>query len=186
MGGRPICSSVSSLLGIWRATTPKLPLLLEHADAETRQLAERKAEVRAAALAHLLDVVLGGDACASTPRCPPGAEAGPRPGAGCRGDGSPGARPPADVQIGGAFLHHQLQQIGHRIRHKLRIRGPARLAPDCGTSVAHRLIRSIAVARMTSSGVVSPASTLRAPSSRSVRIPISRARARSTVDDTLS
>ena len=37
---------------------------------------------------------------------------------------------------------------------------------------------SIAVVLITSSGVVSPATALRAPSSRSVRIPISRARAR--------
>ena len=42
------------------------------------------------------------------------------------------------------------------------------------------------VARITSSGVVSPARTLRTPSSRSVRIPISRARARRTEDGTFS
>jgi hypothetical protein len=42
------------------------------------------------------------------------------------------------------------------------------------------------VARMTSSGVVNPAIVLRIPSSRNVRIPISRARARRTDDGTFS
>ena len=42
------------------------------------------------------------------------------------------------------------------------------------------------VARMTSSGVVRPASTLRMPSSRRVRMPISRARVRRTEEETFS
>ena len=42
------------------------------------------------------------------------------------------------------------------------------------------------VARMTSSGVVKPANTLRIPSSRKVRMPISRARLRRTEEETFS
>ncbi len=45
---------------------------------------------------------------------------------------------------------------------------------------------SPSVVRMTSSAVVSPASTLRMPSSRRVRMPISRARARKTEEVALS
>jgi hypothetical protein len=45
---------------------------------------------------------------------------------------------------------------------------------------------SVEVARMTSSAVVSPATTLRAPSSRRVRMPISRAWTRRTEVGTFS
>jgi len=49
---------VSSLLGIWRQHHAKIPFLLEDADAEPGQFAERKAIVGAAALAHVLDMVV--------------------------------------------------------------------------------------------------------------------------------
>ncbi len=41
---------------------PKIASFLENADAETRQFTEGEAKVSAAALAHVLDVVFGGDA----------------------------------------------------------------------------------------------------------------------------
>ena len=40
---------------------PKLPFFLENADTETRHFTESKTEVRAAAFAHVLDVVFGSD-----------------------------------------------------------------------------------------------------------------------------
>ena len=50
----------------------------------------------------------------------------------------------------------------------------------------HFYSASPTVARMTSSGVVKPAKTFRMPSSRNVRIPISRARERRTEVGTFS
>ena len=83
---------------------------------------------------------------------------------------------------GGALGHHQLQQIGHLIRHTafffLHL---LLLEIDCSAYST-----SAIVPRITSSHVVRPAKTLRVPSSRKVRMPISRARARSTVAGTFS
>ena len=88
----------------------EIAFFLEHADAETRGLAEGEAEVRAAALADLLDVFFGGDAAHQFLGV-------------FRREGRPldavqnavhaddRRRADADVQVGRAFGHHQLQQI---------------------------------------------------------------------------
>ncbi len=94
----------------------EIALFLEHADAETRHFAEGKTEVRAAAFAHMLDVVFGGDAAhqffgvfrrqrRAFHAVQNAMHADDR------------RHADADVQIGGTFRDHQLQQIGHRIRH---------------------------------------------------------------------
>jgi hypothetical protein len=59
-----------------------------------------------------------------------------------------------------------------------------RVFVDIKSQAAHST--SPTVARMTSSGVVNPARTLRIPSSRRVRMPISRARLRRTEEETFS
>ena len=90
----------------------KLALFLEDADAEPGQLAEGETKIRSAALAHLLDVVFRGDAAHQLlgillP------ERGPFHLV--QHAMKPDHRRNADtqMQVGGAFGHHQLQQIRH-------------------------------------------------------------------------
>ena len=94
----------------------EIALFLEDAHAESRHVAEGEAEVGAAALADALDVILRGNAAHQFLAV-------------LRGQRRPfypvqnamhtnhGRRIHADVQVGGPFGHHQLQQIGHRVRH---------------------------------------------------------------------
>ena len=96
---------------------PKLPFFLEDAHAETRHFAESETKVRAAAFARALDVFLGRDAAhqflgvlrferRAFDAVQDAVHADDR------------RRANADVQIGGAFGHHQLQQIRHGVRHE--------------------------------------------------------------------
>ena len=92
----------------------EIALLLEDADTETRHVAKRKAEVRAAVFARALNVLLGRDAAHQflgilrfERRTFDAVQDAVHP------DG--GRRTHADVQVGGAFGHHQLQQIGHGV-----------------------------------------------------------------------
>ena len=58
VGGSPMSSRAQQLRGNLPQNHAEIPLFLEHAHAEARQFAEGKAEIRPAALADVLDVVL--------------------------------------------------------------------------------------------------------------------------------
>ena len=116
----PICSIVSSLFGIWRSTIAEVALFLEHADTETRRVPERKAKVRAAPFAHVLDVVFRSDAAHQFFGV---FRAAGRPLYAVQNAMHPdrGRCAHTDVKVGSAFRHHQLQQIGHRVRHVVNL-----------------------------------------------------------------
>ena len=59
--GRPICSKVRILFGIWRSTSEQYALLLEDRDAEAGLVAVGEAEVARARLLELLLDALGRD-----------------------------------------------------------------------------------------------------------------------------
>ena len=104
------------LVGNLAQDDAEVALLLEHADAEAGHVAEGKAEVGAAALAHVLDVVLGGDAAHQLLGVLRRQRRAFHPVQDAV-HADHGRRAHADVQVGGPFRHHQLQQIGHRVRH---------------------------------------------------------------------
>jgi len=92
----------------------EIALLLEDAHPEPGHVAKRKTKVGAAVFARALDVFLGRDAAHQflgilrlERRALDAVQDAVHP------DGR--RRAHADVQIGGAFRHHQLQQIGHGV-----------------------------------------------------------------------
>src|ERR1019366_9515213 len=95
--GLPICSNVSILLGICRSTMPKFPFSLTTL---TRK--------RAAAFARLLDVFLGRDAAHQFLRTF-GRERRPFDAMQRAMHTDRRRRADANVQVRGAFRHHQLQ-----------------------------------------------------------------------------
>ena len=118
----------------------EVALLLEHADAEPRHVAEREAEVRAAAFARALDVLLGRDAAhqflgvlrlerRAFDAVQNAVHANHR------------RRADADVQVGRAFGHHQLQQIGHGVRHNKLTKSDATLSLFSKFSLAFTIRR---------------------------------------------
>ena len=94
----------------------EIPFFLEDAHAEARHFAESETEVRAAAFTRALDMLLGCDAAhqflgvlrferRALDAVQDAVYADYR------------RRANADVQVGGALGHHQLQQIRHGVRH---------------------------------------------------------------------
>ncbi len=144
--------------------------LAKHAHAEPRRIAEAEAEVRPAVLFEGTDMLLGREA-AHEPVCVfrrqrLGVERRQR-----AMEAHDGRQPHGQMQVRSPLGHGQVEQVVHL---------------DFGRFERAHQPLSPMVTRRTSSRVVMPATTLRRPSSRRVRMPSSRALIRSSVEDTCS